>query len=152
MKTTTILTAFLSFVIFNQHQQGVSKGEIIGIKPDTTSIIQASKVQASMDEKVRITTSLRGKVTKVIRSQGGWFDIDAGNGKIIAAHFKNYNINVPKALAGHDILANGIIAKQFVADDLQHYAGDTVTGKKAHKVKANPNRSLTFEVTGLKVE
>ena len=152
MKTMTILTAFLSLLIFDRQQREVSKGEIIGIRPDTTSIIQASKLEAGMDEKVRITTSLRGKVIKVIKSQGGWFDIDGGNGKVIAAHFKDYKVSVPKSLAGHYILANGIAAKEFAADDLQHYAGDTVTGKKGHNVKTNPNRRLTFEVTGLRVE
>ncbi len=105
-----------------------------------------------MDKKARITTAIRGKVLKVTKQKGGWFDIDAGNGKVIAAHFKLYNITIPDDLKGCTIVAEGVAAKQFIADDQQHFAGDTVTGKKQHSVKTNPKQRLTFEVKGLLVE
>jgi hypothetical protein len=152
MKTIILLSAFGLLFFFGQQQQPVSKGQVFGTTPDTTSVIKASKVEAFMGNKVRITTSLTGKVTTVTKSKGGWFHIDAGNGKIIAAHFKSYDVSIPASLAGHYILANGVVAKQFIADDLQHFAGDTVSGKKEHAVKTNPKEKLTFEVIGLKVE
>ena len=154
MKAIQILfiLIFPSLISFAQKPQSLAHGKIFGGKPDTTAIVSAPKLEAFMDKKARVSTTIRGKVLKVTKQQGGWFDIDAGHGKIIAAHFKIYNITIPKDLKGRTIVADGVAAKQFIADDQQHFAGDTVTGKKQHSVKTNPKQRLTFEVKGLMVE
>lgn len=105
-----------------------------------------------MDQKVRISVAIRGRVLKVTQSKGGWFTIDAGNGRIISAHFKNYDVTIPTALAGRTVVLDGVAQKQFIADDQQHFAGDTVKGKKQSQVKANAKRGLTFEVSGMIVD
>ena len=154
MKTTQILFVLIlsSLVSFAQKSQPLAHGKVFGSKPDTTAIVNAPKLEAFMDKKARITTTIRGKVLKVTKQKGGWFDIDAGNGKVIAAHFKIYNITIPQDLKGRTIVAEGVAAKQFIADDQQHFAGDTAIGKKQHSVKTNPKQRLTFEVKGLMVE
>jgi Domain of unknown function (DUF4920) len=154
MKTLPILFVLIlsSLASSAQKQPRLSHGKVFGSKPDTTAIVNAPRLEAFMDKKARISTAIRGKVIKVTKQQGGWFDIDAGNGKVIAAHFKVYNITIPYNLKGRTIVAEGVAAKQFIADDQQHFAGDTVTGKKQHSVKTNPKQRLTFEVKGLMVE
>jgi hypothetical protein len=127
-------------------------GMVYGIKPDTTQVIPAWRIEVFMDKKVRISTTIRGRITKVTKQKGGWFELDAGKGKIIAAHFKNYGINIPLALKGKIVFVEGVAQKQFIADDLQHYAGDTVNGKKQHTVKTDPKRRLIFEVKGLLID
>lgn len=146
-----IATLFFSVKALAQHTP-LPHGMVFGIKPSATEVIQANRLEGYMDKKTRISTTIRGKVLKVTKTKGGWFNIDAGNGKIIAAHFKNYQIDIPTALKGKNIIAEGVAAKQFLADDLQHFAGDTVAGKKQHQVKTNPKRRLSFEVTGLMVD
>ncbi len=111
-------------------------------------MLNASGVEAFMGKKTRISTTIKGQVLRVTKTKGGWFEIDAGHGKIINAHFKTYNVTIPMALAGHYIIAEGVAEKQFTADDGQHLAG----GDKEHGIKANPKQNLTFEVTGLMVE
>jgi hypothetical protein len=153
MKTTCLLLSLLiSSCLFAQTLPGMAHGMVYGAKPDTTQIVNASKAEAFIDKKTRVSVTLRGKVIKVTKQKGGWFDIDAGNGKVIAAHFKSYSVNIPADLKGRTIIADGVAQKQFIADDQQHFAGDTVKGKKQHSVKTNPNRRLTFEVKGLMVE
>jgi hypothetical protein len=153
MKAPCLLFALLfSFALFAQKPTSLPHGTVYGVKPDTAGIMSATKVEIFMDKKTRISTTIRGKVIKVTRPKGGWFDLDAGNGKVIAAHFKNYNINLPSGLKGRTIIAEGVAQKQFIADDLQHFAGDTVKGKKQHSIKTNPKRRLTFEVKGLMVD
>lgn len=115
-------------------------------------MMDASKVEAHMDKKTRISVTIKGKVLKVTQPKGGWFEIDAGNGKIINAHFKNYDVTIPFELKGKYVIADGVAQKQFIADDQQHLAGDTATGKKQHSFKTNPKEKLTFEVSGLMVE
>ncbi|WP_431200762.1 DUF4920 domain-containing protein [Mucilaginibacter sp. P25] len=95
---------------------------------------------------------MSGRVIKVIKEKGGSFEMDAGNNRVITAHFTNAGINLPRQLAGRTVIISGIAAKQFIADDLQHMAGDTVSGKKQHKVNANPGRKVSFEVKGLMID
>src|ERR1700761_1355749 len=150
MKAIIILIAgYLSVNSIGRQQASLPHGTVYGTKPSTVAMLNASAVEASMDKKTRIKTTIKGTVLRVTKTKGGWFDIDAGNGKVIAAHFQKYNITIPESLKGHTVIAEGIAQKQFIADDLQHLAGDTVAGKKQHTVKTNPKAKLTLEVTGL---
>ena len=153
MKVSFLLfVLLLSFSEFAQKNTAIPHGAIFGTKPDTTAMVSAAKLEAFMDQKTRISTTIKGRVLKVTKQKGGWFDIDAGNGKVIAVHFKNYNVNIPAKLKGSTVIVEGVAQKQFIADDQQHYAGDTVTGKKQHDVKTNPKHRLSFEATGLMVD
>lgn len=127
-------------------------GMVFGERPDTISLMPASKLEVFMEKKTRITTAISGKVIKVTKEKGGWFEMDAGNKRVIAAHFTNAGINLPRQLTGRTVIVSGIAAKQFIADDLQHMAGDTVNGKKQHKVNTNPGRRISFEVKGLMID
>jgi hypothetical protein len=64
----------------------------------------------------------------------------------------HYDTSIPTSLSGRTVIVEGVAQKQFIADDGQHFAGDTVTGKKQHQVKTNPKQSITFEVSGLMVD
>ncbi|MEN0056552.1 MAG: DUF4920 domain-containing protein [Mucilaginibacter sp.] len=147
-----LLGLCLSTAAVAQQHIPIPHGMVYGEKPNTTAMMDASKVESFMGKKTRITTTISGKVLKVVHEKGGWFDLDAGAGKVIAAHFKNYNITLPAAIAGRIVIIEGVAAKQFIADDLQHLAGDTVNGKKQHKVKVDPKRRVNFEVKGLIVD
>ncbi len=114
-------------------------------------MVKASNLETFMAQKTRISTTISGVILNVTKTKGGWFTIDAGNGKTIAAHFSKYDITIPKDLKGKHIIAEGIAQKQFIADDLQHLAGDTVSGKKQHQTNANNKQKLTFEVKGMLV-
>ncbi|MGN8067382.1 DUF4920 domain-containing protein [Mucilaginibacter sp. SG564] len=152
MKSSVLLIALLlSTVVFAQQHTPLPHGMVYGKKPDTLAMMSATKLETFMGKKTRISTTIEGRVIKVIHEKGGWFELDAGSGKVIAAHFKDYNINIPGNLAGRTVIIEGVAQKQFIADDLQHLAGDTVTGKKQHQVKTDTKRKVTFEVKGLQV-
>ena len=155
MKAINLFSTLFFFLVFSataQQHAALSHGMVFGKKPRAVSVLNANEVQSFMGKKTRISATIKGKVIKVTKTKGGWFEIDAGSGKIIDAHFKEYNVTIPADLKGHEIIAEGVAEKQFIADDLQHFAGDTVKGKKEHRVKTNPKQKLTFEVTGLMVE
>jgi hypothetical protein len=148
------LTSGLIIVLFalTQVKAQATKGSVYGVKPTPTQVIEATKLADFMGTKTRITTDIKGRVIKVTRQKGGWFEIDAGNGRVIAAHFNVYNVNLPLDLKGKYVIAEGIAQRQFMADDLQHLAGDTVTGAKQHVSKGSPKYKIAFEVKGLIVE
>lgn len=147
-----LLSLLFSFSLaLAQHHTPLPHGMIFGSKPSNVNRMPASRLETFMGKRARTSVVIYGKVLQVTKSQGGWFDLDAGNGRIIKAHFSNYNINLPVDLKGREVIVDGVASKQFIADDLQHFAGDTVKGKKQHQVKTNPKQRLIFEVHGLMV-
>jgi hypothetical protein len=122
-------------------KKAMPHGMVYGTKPDTSNILPASRVEAFMDKKVRISTTMRGVVISVTKPKGGWFEVDAGQGKVIAAHFTDYSVVTPVELKGKTVLIEGVALKKFDA------SGKTTTG-----AKINPKRRLLFEVKGLMVE
>jgi len=144
-----ILNLLLLLTGFNalaQKKVALPHGMVYGSKPSTVAMMQASKLEAFMGNRTRTSASISGKVIKVTKPKGGWFTLDAGNGRTIAAHFKNYNVTLPKELKGREVIISGVAFKQFTADDQQQLAGS-----REHAVKTNPKKRLMFEVVGLMV-
>jgi hypothetical protein len=137
---------------FTQQHTPLPHGMVFGDKPQNIAPVPAAKIEAFMGKKIRQTTAITGTIIRVIKEKGGWFDMDAGDGKVIAAHFKNYNITLPKAITGRGVIIEGVAQRLLIADDLQHFAGDTVVGAKQHREKVNPRARITFEVRGLMVD
>ena len=146
-----VLIAGTSTIVFAQKHTPLPHGTIFGSTPSNINQMPATKLEAFMGKRTRTSVVIYGTVLRVTKQQGGWFEMDAGNGKVIAAHFRDYNIKLPTDLKGRQVIIDGVAEKQFIADDLQHLAGDTVQGKKQHTVKTNPKEKLTFEVKGLMV-
>lgn len=126
-------------------------GMVYGKKPSRVGLIAAEKLEDYMSKRIRISVTVQGKVIAVTKSKGGWFIMDAGQGRTIAAHLVNYKLNIPKALKGRIILMEGVAQKLFIADDMQHFAGDTVIGARQHQTKTNPKQRLGFEVWGIEI-
>ena len=143
MKALTLLFALL-FSVAARAQQ-TPHGTVYGSKPNVAGMMDASKVEAFMGNKPRISTTLRGKVIKVTNTKGGWFELAGTDGKVIAAHFKVEGITIPASLNGHYVIVEGVVAKPLTADDMQHHPGDT-------GAKSSASGGLTFEVTGLEVD
>lgn len=153
IKSAVLLICFLCGVnSIAQKKAALPHGMVFGDKPKGIAPVPATKLEAFMGKKIRQTTAIRGKVINVTKEKGGWFLMNAGAGKSIEAHFKNYDVTLPKAIAGRTVIIEGVAQRQLIADDLQHFAGDTVTGSKQHKVKVNPKHRITFEVRGLMVD
>lgn len=145
MKTIFLLLAMLfSYTVFAQDKNPVH-GEVFGKKPDKTAMVSADKLDAYMAQKPRISTTVKGTVLNVVKEKGGWFTIDAGNGKVIAAHFKDYKVSIPASLKGKTVIIEGVAQKQSALDGQQHFAGDKQPGDKT-------TNQLSFEVSGLMVE
>ncbi|CAM3882510.1 DUF4920 domain-containing protein [Mucilaginibacter galii] len=121
-------------------------GMVFGSKPSTIGLMPASKLEDFMGKRTRTSAAISGVILDVTKTKGGWFTLDAGRGRTIAAHFKNYSVVLPKAIKGREVIISGVATKQFTADDQQQLAGS-----KEHAVKINPKQRLAFEVVGLMV-
>ncbi|MBD1393747.1 DUF4920 domain-containing protein [Mucilaginibacter glaciei] len=155
----TIKSALMLMICFSctvvgyaQKKVALPHGMVYGTKPSVIAPIPASTLERTMGGKIRQTTAVSGKIIKVTKEKGGWFEMDAGAGKVIAAHFANYNVTLPKQLAGRTVIIEGVAQRVLNPTDLQHFAGDTVKGAKEHKQQPDANRRLTFEVQGLMID
>ena len=148
----TLVFIFCAITGFAQKHTPLPHGMVFGDKPKDIAPVPAGKIEGFMGGKIRQTTALVGKIIKVTKEQGGWFEMDAGQGRVIAAHFKNFNIKLPQAIKGRTVIMEGVAQRLLIADDMQHFAGDTVVGAKQHKEKVNPKARITFEVWGLMVD
>lgn len=146
-----LLLMLLSTGVFAQKHTPLPHGMVFGSRPSNVNIMPASRLETFMGKRTRTYVVITAKVLQVIKPKGGWFNIDAGNGRIIQAHFKNINVVLPADLKGREVIIDGVAQKLFIADDMQHLAGDTVNGKKQHHVNADPKRRVTMEVKGLMV-
>ena len=147
MKTIFLLQALLfSCAVFAQTDKHSVHGVVFGKKPDQTAVVSAEKLDGFMAQKPRITITLKGTVVNVVKEKGGWFTLNAGKGKVITAHFKDYNVNIPSDLKGKMVITEGVAQRQLVAADQQHYAG-----KKEPDAKADP-KQISFEAIGLIIE
>jgi hypothetical protein len=147
MKLLSLICMLL--IAVSPAQQPIPHGTVYGRKPSRTGLILATSLEKYMGKRTRISVSVSGRVTLVTKSKGGWFDVDAGNGRIITAHFKNFGVTIPASLKNRYIIMEGVAQKQIIADDRQHYAGGS--GSRQYTVKANPRQLLMFEVRGLMV-
>ena len=130
--------------------QPLPHGMVYGQKPNALGLIQAPKLESYMGIHARISITISGRVSRVIKTKGGWFVIDTGGGKEMEAHFTKTNISIPENLKGHNIIAEGIAQKQFIADDMQHFEGDKPKKTGEPIPKAKPR--ITFEVKGLMID
>lgn len=137
----------LAAVLSASAQPKTAHNMVYGRKPDTKQMMQATQVENYLGKRTRISTTLQGRMIKVTNPRGGWFDMDAGNGHTISAHFSDPKVNLPVMLKGKTIIAEGVIQKQLTPDEGQHFAGG---GSQKHE-KVDPNRMLTFEVKGMRV-
>jgi hypothetical protein len=144
---TFFILMFFTLNTYAQHTP-LPHGMVFGRKPDTTVIVEATKTEAFMGKKIRISTTIRGRVINVTKEKGGWFKLDAG-GKVISAHFKNYDIRLPTALKGRVVIIEGVAAKQVEATNGQRFGGN-MTAAKNNALQKKP-AALSFEVTGLLV-
>lgn len=147
-----ILCMLMATFGYAQKPPPLPHGMVFGDKPAGIAPMEANRLEGMMGNKIRITTAIRGKIMKVTNPKGGWFNIDAGKGRTIEAHFKNVSVNLPTALRGRTVIIEGVAQRKLLPDDLQHYAGDTVGRKKGHTTKVDPKNRITFEVRGLFVD
>ncbi|MGY3214678.1 DUF4920 domain-containing protein [Mucilaginibacter sp. HD30] len=149
MKVVVFIIAMLFSCNAYAQQTPLPHGMVFGQRPDTTIIVASTKAMDLMGKKIRINTTLRGRVINVTKQKGGWFKLDAGDGKVISAHFKNYNVTLPMALKGRIVIIEGVAVKLVDSTNGQRFGGNTAVDKDI-VYKGKP-LALTFEVSGLMV-
>ena len=144
MKTIYLLLLLFLFSFSLSAQDKPLHGKVYGNKPGA-AIVDADKLESYLGERSRKETTIKGKVLNVVKEKGGWFTIDAGNGKTIAAHFAKYDVEIPAGLKGCTVVVEGIVQRQSALTSQQPLAGEKQASDKT-------TNKLSIEVTGIMVE
>lgn len=114
-------------------------GKIYGDKVDIKTAHPIGDLDKYMGHRVSVTTTVLGRVVKV-EDQGKTFMIKDDQGKMIPVHFAKAGFKVPQSIKGKKVLVDGVISKQFIADDHQHFAGSKPGTEKNVHQKTGPNQ------------
>ncbi len=112
------------------------KGKIYGEKVDVKTAHPIGDLEAYFGRRTSITTTISAKVVDVDKD-GKAFTLKDNKGKLVTVHFLKAAYMVPPSIKGKNVLIDGVISKQFIADNHQHFAGSNDKMDKTHQKNNN---------------
>lgn len=108
----------------------------------------------ALSGKDTVHTTLKATVSEVCQVKGCWMTLGGGNdgGEEMLVRFKDYGFFVPKDLGGRNVLVEGKAYRSITSvEELRHYAEDAGKSKEEIMQITEPESTLSFEATGVKV-
>lgn len=95
--------------------------------------------------------TVRAKVKEVCQKKGCWMILTDGTAKVRVT-FKDYGFFMPKDLAGHVVVVQGVLSEEVLTqDEARHYAEDAGKSKREIARIKGDRRELSFEATGVRI-
>lgn len=113
---------------------------------NVSDVVQKMEQQKLKEMPAKIT----GKVQAVCQAKGCWMTLENKGSTDMRVKFKDYAFFMPKDLAGHTVVAEGIAKLDTVSVAmLRHYAEDA--GKSAAEIEAinTPEINVSFMADGV---
>lgn len=127
----------------------VPKGKIYGEKVDVKTAHPIGDMESYLGRRTSITTTISGRVVDVDRS-GDSFTLKDNKGRPVTVMFNKTGFKFPSSLRGRTVLIDGMISKQFIANNQQHYAGNNSGMEKTHQ-KNNNTGGYTMRARGVQI-
>lgn len=163
MKSFNIFLVFLLVLAAcKQHEKQSDKSPKAQIVSDYTTIgkeidVIGARKSVEMLEVYKdlalfdtLSTKFTGKVTEVCQAKGCWMKVQLKNEQEVMVRFKDYELFMPKDLAGQEVLLNGLaFVEEISVEDLRHLAKDG--GKTEAEIMAitDKKKSYGFEADGV---
>jgi len=97
-----------------------------------------------------IPTKVTLKVKEVCQAKGCWMTADLGEGNEVMVKFKDYGFFMPKNIAEHEVIVNGLaFVEEVSVDEQRHYAEDKGATKEEIEVITEPKRTFSFLADGV---
>lgn len=124
------------------------KGKLYGESVDVKAVHPIGDLNAYFGRRTSVTTTIVAKVTGVDKS-GDFFYVKDNKGRLVTVRFKNIGSKIPQDITGKTVLIDGVISKNFIANNKQHYAGSNEGVDKNDEKK---NNSGTYEMAARGVQ
>lgn len=160
MRKTIILGAFFMFgaAIAVQAQDEDRKsaipGQTYGEKIDTKGAVAIAELPAmigkSKDKKVQ--TKISAKVLDVCPKKGCWMNLYINDSTTAFVKMKDYGFFVPMDMIGKTVVLEGEAYEKVTSvNELRHYAEDAKKPQAEIDAITQPQKSIRFTATGIKV-
>lgn len=124
------------------------RGKIYGEKVDVKTAHPIGDLETYFGRRTSITTTISGKVADVNRN-GESLTLRDTKGRAVSVHFMKAGFKFPQNIRGKNVLIDGVISKQFISNNQQHYAGANAGMDKTHQKN---NNSGTYEIAARGVQ
>ncbi len=124
------------------------KGKVYGEKVDVKTVHPIGDLNVYFGRRTSVTTTIIAKVTDVDKS-GDFFYVKDNKGRPVTVRFKNAGSKIPQDVKGKTVLIDGVISKNFIANNKQHYAGSNEGMDKNDEKK---NNAGTYEMAARGVQ
>lgn len=124
------------------------KGKVYGERVDVKTVHPIGDLDNYFGRRTSVTTTISAQITGVDRS-GDFFYVKDNKGRPVTVRFKNAGSKIPQNIKGKKVLIDGVISKNFIANNHQHYAGSN-TGMD--KTNQKNNNSGTYEMAARGVQ
>lgn len=111
-------------------------GKVYGEKVDVKPAHPIGDLETYFGRRTSITTTISAKIVDVDKS-GNFFTVNDNKGRPVTVRFKDIGYKLPPGIKGKTVLIDGVISKQFIANNHQHYAGSNSGIEKTHQVNNN---------------
>ena len=135
-------------------QEAPSNEGIYGAGIMNEQYLDLDGVITALAGKDTVHTTLKATVSEVCQVKGCWMTLNSSNddGEEMLVRFKDYGFFVPKDLGGHNVLVEGKAYRSVTSvEELRHYAEDAGKSKEEIMQITEPENTLSFEATGVKV-
>ena len=124
------------------------KGKVYGERVDVKTVHPIGDLDAYFGRRTSVTTTIIAAVTGVDKS-GDFFYVKDSKGKPVTVRFKNAGFKIPQDIKGKKVFIDGVISKNFIANNKQHYAGSNEGVDKNNEKK---NNAGTYEMAARGVQ
>jgi hypothetical protein len=123
-------------------------GKTFGDRVDVKTVHPIGDLDSYFGRRTSVTTTISAEVTGVDRS-GDFFYVKDNKGRPVTVRFKNVGPKLPQDIKGKKVLIDGVISKNFIANNKQHYAG---SNERIDKNNEKKNNAGTYEMAARGVQ
>ncbi|MFA6057546.1 MAG: DUF4920 domain-containing protein [Taibaiella sp.] len=127
-------------------------GQAYGAEIDTKGAVDISQLPSMLESKEKVQTKITAKVLDVCPKKGCWMNLYINDSTTAFVKMKDYGFFVPMDMIGKTVVLEGeAFVKMTSVNELRHYAEDAQKPQSEIDAITEPQKSIRFTATGIKV-
>lgn len=157
MKKRIIVAAIFALSAFTsayaqEERKSAKPGQTYGAEISTRGAIDIAELPALLANKEKVKTKVSAKVLDVCPKKGCWMNLYINDSTTAFVKMKDYGFFVPMDMIGKTVVLEGeATVKMTSVNELRHYAEDAKKPQSEIDAITQPEKSIRFLATGIKV-
>jgi hypothetical protein len=150
--TIFALSACTSLYAQDADRPSAKPGQTYGAEIDTKGAIDIARLPSMLESKEKVQTKITAKVMDVCPKKGCWMNLYINDSTTAFVKMKDYGFFVPMDMIGKTVVLEGeAFVKMTSVNELRHYAEDAKKPQSEIDAITEPQKSIRFTATGIKV-